>query len=323
MAKNLPKQVQKQSEEVQELYKEVSQEEETGEVTEDTTDSNSEPEQATEPEQEEQQASGTQEEDYEQKWKTLQGMYNAEVPNLKAQNQNLQGRISQMEQLISSMETKKEPAKAPEKVSLVTQDDIDEFGDSIDMMRKVTKEESFSAQNRIAQLETELADMKTNILPKVDSAAQAANSSREQVFWSELSTSVPNWQEINGNQGFKDWLNEVDPLTGITRQAYLDDAQKQFDAKRVTNFFTTWESLKGTPAAQTNQASKELAKQVAPKKGRTTSTQVNPGQQYSPEDIKKFFSDVQKGKYRGREKERDKIERDIFAAQTDYCKCLI
>ena len=114
MAKNLPKQVQKQSEEVQELYKEVSQEEETGEVTEDTTDSNSEPEQATEPEQEEQQASGTQEEDYEQKWKTLQGMNNAEVPNLKAQNQNLQGRISQMEQLISSMETKKEPAKAPE-----------------------------------------------------------------------------------------------------------------------------------------------------------------------------------------------------------------
>ena len=31
--------------------------------------------------------------------------------------------------------------------------------------------------------------------------------------------------------------------------------------------------------------------------------------------ITKFFKDVQLGKYKGREKERDRIERDIFAAQ--------
>jgi hypothetical protein len=38
---------------------------------------------------------------------------------------------------------------------------------------------------------------------------------------------------------------------------------------------------------------------------------------YSPKDIEKFFVDVRQGKYKGREAERDKIERDIFAAQRE------
>ena len=38
---------------------------------------------------------------------------------------------------------------------------------------------------------------------------------------------------------------------------------------------------------------------------------------YSPQDIQKFFNDVRTGKYKGREPERDRIERDIFAAQRE------
>ena len=313
MAKNLPKQVQKQSEDVQELYKDMNPEE--------TTDnSDSAPEQATKPEQEEQQASGTQSESFEQKYKTLQGMYNAEVPHLKATNQNLSNRLNQMEQLITSMDAAKpaqpvEPAKAP---SLVTQADIDEYGESIDVMRKVSKEESATAQNRIAELENRLQQLQTNVLPKVEQAAQNAKSSQEQIFWSELGKSVPNWKAINGDQDFQTWLLDIDPLTGISRQSYLDDAQRQFDATRVSNFFTTWESLNGPPNAQSANPVKELDKQIAPKRGRNTGTPAsNSGQTYSPADIKTFFKDVQLGKYKGREKERDRIERDIFAAQTD------
>ena len=38
---------------------------------------------------------------------------------------------------------------------------------------------------------------------------------------------------------------------------------------------------------------------------------------YSPKDIEKFFTDVRKGKYKGREDERARMERDIFAAQQE------
>jgi hypothetical protein len=38
---------------------------------------------------------------------------------------------------------------------------------------------------------------------------------------------------------------------------------------------------------------------------------------YAPGDIAKFFNDVKQGKYKGKEAERDRIERDIFAAQRE------
>jgi hypothetical protein len=62
-----------------------------------------------------------------------------------------------------------------------------------------------------------------------------------------------------------------------------------------------------------------LEKQVAPGRSRGAGAPANPsqGKMYSPTDITKFFNDVRTGKYKGREQERDRIERDIFAAQRE------
>jgi hypothetical protein len=75
-----------------------------------------------------------------------------------------------------------------------------------------------------------------------------------------------------------------------------------------------------TTVAQPNRksATSELERQVAP--GRTKSgsaVATNKANVYSPDDIRNFFNDVRSGKYKGREAERDRIERDIFAAQRD------
>jgi len=42
-------------------------------------------------------------EDFEQKYRSLQGMYNAEVPRLHAQNRELKQRLDQMEQLLGTV----------------------------------------------------------------------------------------------------------------------------------------------------------------------------------------------------------------------------
>ena len=97
----LPKQVQKQSEEVQELYKELNGEVEAqGDAPEAEANTNEAPvkevvsdsvaEQAPQSGTEEQGQPDTVDKDsWEQKYKTLQGMYNAEVPRMKAENREL------------------------------------------------------------------------------------------------------------------------------------------------------------------------------------------------------------------------------------------
>ena len=70
-------------------------------------------------------------------------------------------------------------------------------------------------------------------------------------------------------------------------------------------------------ARETRSSNPELAKQVAPGRGRSAKPTASEGKTYTTADIKKFFEDVRMGKYKSREEERGKIERDIFAAQQE------
>jgi hypothetical protein len=333
----LPEQIRKQTEAVQELYKQLNVGQESGEETPQADDPVTPVESsaadepapndpvAPSPAPEQKTGDDKAPEDFAQKYKTLQGMYNAEVPRLHQ-------RIQQMEQLLASLSSQPTPAAsapaaatATPPAKLVTEKDVEEYGDAIDMMRKVTKEEMNAVMQRMSQLEGVLQQFQSNVVPQVQAVAQKQAVTAEQQFWADLTSTVSNWREVNDNQAFQAWLLEMDPLTGITRQTYLEDAQRALDARRVSAFFRTWlESTGQANVAQTQGSSpapaakSELEKQVTPGRARSAGTpQTNKGKVYTPEDIKKFFNDVRSGKYRGREQERDRIERDIFTAQRE------
>ena len=325
----LPSQIQRQADAVDKLYEDLVQEDATDGGQADTADepkvvdtAHRDEDNASEPKAEEQ-AEGNQadeEETYEQRWRSLQGKYNAELPRLQADNRGLTTRVQQLEQLISSLST--QPAKEqPAPAQLITEQDVEDYGDSIDVMRRVFREEMSSKDAELAELRQMLQQVQTNVVPQVQQLAHNQTVSSEQRFWADLQLAVPDWQEVNAGEGFQSWLLETDPLTGVQRQTYLDDAQRVMDASRVVNFFNTWKGQNGAPEARTTrqtQAATELERQVSPGKGRSggAKSQGEP-QNYSTDDIRAFFADVQKGKYKGKEAERDRIERDIFAAQRE------
>jgi hypothetical protein len=336
----LPEQIRKQSEAVQELYKQLDEDNKGTEQSQANADATSEPAQppadntdteivAQSDGSTEQKPSDAKAEDdpnsetYVQKWKTLQGMYNAEVPRLHHQNKEMQQRLQQMEQLLASISA--QPAQQQQTQSqaekLVTEKDVEEYGESLDVMRKVTREELGTVAQRIAQLENVIRQLQSSVVPQVQAVAHQQQMSSEQKFWSDLSTTVPNWKDVNDNQEFQGWLLQADPLTGITRQTYLEDAQRSLDAGRVANFFRTWLEITGQAVvAQPNRSapSSELERQVTPGRSKSTGApSSNTAKMYAPGDIAKFFNDVKQGKYKGKEAERDRIERDIFAAQRE------
>ena len=260
------------------------------------------------------------EETFEHKFRTLQGKYTAEVPRLHAERRELVNRVQQLEQLIASMNAQPAKPQAPAQ-KLITEQDIEDYGDSIDVMRKVFREEMTTKDSEINELRQLVRQMQGTVVPQVHQLSQNYAVSNEQRFWADLQTAVPDWQDINAAKGFQAWLLEVDPLTGINRQTYLDDAQRNMDARRVANFFAAWKGQTGGSDARTyreTQVATELERQVSPGKGRAggSKSQGEP-KTYTAGDIKSFFSDVQKGKYKGKEAERDRVERDIFAAQRE------
>jgi hypothetical protein len=326
----LPAQVRKQSEAVNKLYEELNKEAEqqgqeadagqAGVEDEAVRAADSGGEQAPAPKAPEQPEGDKTEKTLEQKYRTLQGMYNAEVPRLHAEKRELTNRVQQLEQLIASMNAAPPAQQAPVQ-KLITEQDMEDYGDSIEVMRKVFREEMASKDTEINELRSLMRQMQGTVVPQVHQLSQSHAVSNEQRFWADLQAAVPDWQDVNGNKEFQAWLLEVDPLTGIPRQTYLDDAQRSLDARRVANFFTAWKGLTGGPDARTHreaQSASELERQVAPGKGRSGGTKPQgAARTYTSEDIRTFFTDVQRGKYRGKEAERDRIERDIFAAQRE------
>jgi hypothetical protein len=336
----LPEQIRKQTEAVQELYKQLNADDNTGAapavadgtVTSEapvdntpTADENSAPNTAAPAPANEQKpgADNVPEETIVQKYKTLQGMYNAEVPRLHHQNRELQQRVQSMEQLLASLSAAQSstPATTAE-TRFVTDKDVEEYGESLDVMRKVTREELANVAQRIASIEDAIRQMQSHVVPQVQAVAQRQQVTAEQQFWADLSAGVPNFKQVNDNPDFQTWLLEPDPLTGITRQTYLEDAQRVLDARRVVSIFRTWLESTGQAAVAHSTGhtkSSELEKQVSPGRSRSTGTPAatNQAKTYSPQDIQKFFNDVRAGKYKGRDQERARIERDIFAAQRE------
>jgi len=334
----LPEQIRKQTEAVQELYKQLNADENTGSASAQTdselgvgtsADGDAAGDATQVLAEEHVQATtndvdSSNDDSYAQKWRTLQGMYNAEVPRLHQQNREMTQRMQQMEQLLASVSAQPTAPQAQATVDrLVSDKDVEDYGESLDVMRKVSREELYPVAQRLAGIEQMLRQMQTSVVPQVQAVAQRQQVSAEQQFWGELTAAVPNFREINGTEAFQSWLLSADPLTGITRQTYLEDAQRSLDSRRVANFFHSWLETTGQAnVAQPNgrsAAASELERQVAPgrSRGAGASAVADKGKVYTPGDIQKFFNDVRAGKYKGREQDRDRIERDIFAAQRE------
>jgi hypothetical protein len=325
---SVPEQVRKQTEAVQQLYSDLNPSTESpknGETAEvvaiapQQSEANRvvEPVQAPAPDE---QGAGAQDETFEQKYRTLQGMYNVDVPRLNAENQALNSRLQSMEQLIATVQATPAAAPAAPTPSSLTAEEVDEYGESIDIMRKVSQEVAGQYQQQIAALQDTVQRLQGQVVPRVEQIASQQAQSAEQNFWSTLSTQVPDWRAINDNQDFQSWLLETDPLSGLTRQTYLDDAQRNLDVTRVASFFSSWQSATGAALAQPNRSAStsELEKQVSPGKSRSGgATPTGEARTYTPKDISAFFEKVRTGGFAGKEDERNNIERDIFAAQQD------
>lgn len=253
---------------------------------------------------------------YAQRWRSLQGVYNAQ----KRQLDETTSRLSNMEQLITQMQSA--PAPQGQRASHVTDKDKTEYGeDMVEFARRVTREEVVPLAQAVQQLMGRI-DQLQGVVPMVKQVADRQAQTTHEQFYAALTSRVPDWQSVNELQKFHDWLLSADPLSGLQRQTLLTDAHNNLDLPRVVSIFETWKRENGVataPAvsAKTSNASK-LERQIAP--GRVSGTNP-PSQaqkkQWTRQDITAFFKDKMDGKYKGKEEEARSIESDIFLAQRE------
>jgi len=261
-------------------------------------------------------------EDYEQRYKVLQGKYDAEVPRLHRQVNELTEQLNNMQQVLADLKTPPAP-QTISPASFVTPEEVEEYGsDLIDLVGRRAKE---VYEPTINELKSELATLKGQLSGVTENVAVDARGR----LLSKLSDKVENWEQQNNDPEFLDWLNKLDPYSGEVRGRMLRAAFEANDADRVIAFFTGFrqEHAAVSPPATTDSVEPtnrtpavDLNSQVAPGKAKKTSAPAsaqNEKRMWTRPEIAAFYTDVQKGVFKNREDEKKALEKDIFLATVE------
>lgn len=248
------------------------------------------------------------EDTWQAKFFTLKGKYDAEVPRLHAQMRELNTQVQTLLAETAAKAAQPTPEPTPAK-TLITEQDKEAFGsDLLDLIDRATEQKISGFRGREEQLLSEIQELKG----KLGNVSERQVVSDKDRFLSALAQQVPDWEALNVNQGFLAWLAEVDPVYGLPRQTALNNAYEAFDATRTATIF---KQFKATLAPTTPQPNRELQRQVAPTRSRSTpapTTSAADLKVFTQGEIGQFYEDWRRGFLDNDEAAR--MEKEIHAA---------
>lgn len=229
--------------------------------------------------------------DWEHKFSVLQGKYNAELPRLNQDLHSLKDQNLKLQEQINELKTKPVEKQDFSEVR-------EELGDSA--------ANAFVKQQEINEDQSRVID---ELRRQIGQVGQDSQQSSEQAFYSTLATLVPEWETLNTNPKFTAWLSEMDVFSGKTRQTLLNEAASVLDVNRVVLFFNQWKKLSAKKKSGIEQ-------QASPSTSKTTAP-VEQKSSYTLTEVKKFYDDISKGKYRHNQDEMKRLDYDITMAQAE------
>lgn len=246
------------------------------------------------------------EEKWEQKYKTLKGMYDAEVPRLHADLRDLK---AQVDALRKAAETKPvEPAKPAVAEKLVTDADVEAFGsDLIEVQRKVAREVAAEFRGELDAMRAENEKLREQLN---NTGTQVSEASFEQ----RLYRLVPDFETVNADPKWIAWLNEVDPLLRAPRATVAQQAFNRGDAEGVAHYVAMFKKSIA-PVEPTADKTTELELQIQPNRSATSTPPTSQkGKIYTNAEIEKMFRKATDLGVKGRVEEAKKLEAEIDAA---------
>ena len=249
------------------------------------------------------------EETFKQKYATLLGKYDAEVPRLHQQVRELNGELGQIRKDIAAKPV--EPTKSKEKVSFVTDEDRAEYGEELlDVQRRVAQEVSQDYEDRLERQDAVIAKLQEKL-------ASTGSQVGEMDFSQRLQQAVPDWSQIDNDERWVAWLNEHDPMLRGQRRVLAQAAFDNGDVEAVSDYVKLWKASLGEPDVAKQNRKTELEKQVAPNRSANSTRTQSAAQNskiYSTREVDNAWTKVRTLNTRGQYAEAEKLEAELTVA---------
>lgn len=273
---------------------------------------------------------------WEQRYKVLQGKYNAEVPRLQRQVQDLSSTLEQLKAqgvatqgMLAALAQGRVAAPGGQSqtpvapVKLVKDEEVKEFGEDLtDFIKRVAQEAVLPAvEQKLQPVQQQVAEVRGQ---SEEDRRMALKAAHERLL-ATLDREIPDWRQQNNDPGFLDWLSQADPYSGAARRDLLGKAYDGFDAPRIIAIFKGYRAehavVTPTPPAaapaQPDASQRKLEEFTAPgtpKAGAAGAPNGAGKRTWTQAEIKQFYDDAAAGKFRNNKQRRDEIEREIHAA---------
>jgi hypothetical protein len=270
------------------------------------------------------------------KYDVLGGKYKKEIENadlkdlqrLEGENIALKRQVTQLEGAMKANETlvtevreeldkgKAAPAvEAPLDVNTILSDEDREHLEAEDLGGKTL--EIFLKLARASGGSMGVDELKT-ISANVDNLSKRTEKTEEVQHQVTIDSEVPEFKEVNDLPEFHAWLEQ--PVSSFSTRKNRDDLQ---DALNTGNFKSVKDGIKafksetGFTAEPGKKPKKEKTPPIEPDESFINDGTPVTGKIYSLVQIRTFYEDQTKGKWRGRETEAAAIDKDIQIAQQE------
>jgi hypothetical protein len=263
-----------------------------------------------------------QDDNWEHKYKSLQGRFDAETNRAR----QMRSELDSLRDVVASLQRPQQQPQqgwAPPPSHEIPQADVDNFGaDLIEATQRW-------ADARVAP---RLQEYERRMLALEGTQHQLQAQTVQQRCDAELDRGMPNWRQINVSDDFIDWLNQYDTFSGQPRLGMLQEAYRAGQGARCLAFFRAYTqevsavpqplgiSPSPSPAPGAGAGQVPLAQLASP--GRGSGPLQSPGnapaqRTWNGDEIMRLAREQQRGLWRGREAEYERLQQDIIAAGRD------
>jgi len=255
-------------------------------------------------------------EDYKKRWKNFKAYHDSEKykdNKIKAEAFQKIADLTKEVDLLKGQLQENDVSTPRSVKDLVSQEELDIIGDEgVSSIDKITRKAIAEAVN---PLKEQLDKAHADSITATEREAQAARENASKFFLKRLGELVPDFQSLDTDTGFEEYLKGTDPASGASRFSLFKRAQDSGDVGRVADFFNGYKKTRKPTATET--LSRKITPQATGGYSPEQTAIANGGskQVYKMSDYNAFMADVNKGKkYAGRQSEVDAIEHEFDMA---------
>lgn len=181
---------------------------------------------------------------WKQRFKVTEGVLRAERERSQTAIGALRQQVSDLQEQVRSLQAAKPTEEKIDITAYFTPDQIEQFGEEHCQAMAEAAQRASKKQVQEA-LEAELKPLKERRKAEDDDAVQ----DRQRRFYDALAAEVPDYLEIDQTDGWREWLAQEDPATGMVRQEVLNAHAGSQNAAKVAKMFKQYlkESKPKTP----------------------------------------------------------------------------